>query len=79
MKFIDVGFGNLVAVGRVVTVASPETAPIKRLGQDAREEGRIIDVSCGQKTRSVLVTDCGLVLLSPLTPPELSERLRAAE
>ncbi|MBO7761244.1 MAG: DUF370 domain-containing protein [Clostridia bacterium] len=79
MKFIDVGFGNLVAVGRVVTVASPETAPIKRLCQDAREEGRIIDVSCGQKTRSVLVTDCGLVLLSPLTPPELSERLRAAE
>ena len=43
MKFIDVGFGNLVAVGRVVTVASPETAPIKRLCQDAREEGRIID------------------------------------
>ena len=79
MKFIDVGFGNLVAVGRVVTVASPETAPIKRLCQDAREEGRIIDISCGQKTRSVLVTDCGLVLLSPLTPPELSERLRAAE
>ena len=79
MKFIDVGFGNLVAVGRVVTVASPETAPIKRLCQDAREEGRIIDVSCGQKTRSVLVTDCGLVLLSPLTPPELSERLRATE
>ena len=70
---------HLVAVGRVVTVASPETAPIKRLCQDAREEGRIIDVSCGQKTRSVLVTDCGLVLLSPLTPPELSERLRAAE
>ena len=79
MKWIDVGFGNLVAVGRVVTVASPDTAPIKRLCQDAREEGRVIDVSCGQKTRAVLVTDCGLVLLSPLTPPELAERFRAAE
>ena len=77
MKFIDVGFGNLVAVGRVVTVASPETAPIKRLCQDAREEGRIIDVSCGQKTRSVLVTDCGLVLFSSLTPDEIGARLAA--
>ena len=79
IRFIDLGFGNLAAVSRIVAVASPDTAPIKRLCQDAKDAGRAIDVSCGQKTRSVLVTDCGLVLLSPLTPPELSERLRAAE
>ena len=79
MKFIDVGFGNLVAVGRVVTVASPETAPIKRLCQDAREEGRIIDVSCGQKTRAMIQTDCGLVLFSALTPDEIGARLAACE
>ncbi len=78
MKFIDVGFGNLAAVDRIVTVASPDTAPIKRLSQEARDEGRAIDVSCGQKTRSVIVTDCGLVLLSSLEPSELATRLAAA-
>lgn len=78
MKFVDVGFGNLAAIGRIVTVASPDTAPIKRLCQDAKDEGRVIDVSCGQKTRSVLVTDCGLVLLSSLETAELAERLAAA-
>ena len=77
MKFIDVGFGNLLAVGRIVTVASPESAPIKRLAQEAKDEGRAIDVSCGQRTRAVIVTDCGLVLLSSLSPSELSERLAA--
>ena len=79
MKFVDVGFGNLAATSRIVTVASPDTAPIKRLCQEAKDEGRVIDVSCGQKTRSVLVTDCGLVLLSPLETGELAARLAAAE
>ena len=79
MKFIDVGSGNLAAVGRIVTVASPDTAPIKRLAQEAKDEGRAIDVSCGQRTRSVIVTDCGLLLLSPLEPKELAARLAAAE
>lgn len=78
IAFIDVGFGNLAAAFRIVAVASPDTAPIKRLCQDARDAGRAIDVSCGQKTRSVLQTDCGLVLLSALTPEEIGERLRLA-
>ncbi len=77
MKFVDIGLGNLAAVDRIVTIASPDTAPIKRLCQEAKEEGRIIDVSCGQRTRSVLVTDCGLLLLSPLETEELSARLAA--
>lgn len=75
MSFIDIGFGNLAATSRIITVASPDTAPIKRLVQDAKDEGRAIDVSCGQKTRSVLVTDCGLVLLSALETDEIRARL----
>ena len=79
VKFIDVGFGNLAAVGRIVAVACPDTAPINRLCQDAKDEGRAIDVSCGQKTRSVIQTDCGLVLFSSLTPDEIGARLAACE
>ena len=79
MKFIDIGVGNLAAASRIISVASPDTAPIKRLIQDAKDEGRAIDVSCGQKTRSVLVTDCGLVLLSSLETEEIRSRLRATE
>ena len=75
MKFLDVGFGNLMAADRIVAVASFDTAPIKRLVQDATEEGRAIDVSCGQKTRSILISDSELLLLSSLTPEELSGRL----
>lgn len=75
MSFIDIGLGNLAATSRIITVASPDTAPIKRLVQDAKDEGRAIDVSCGQKTRSVLVTDCGLVLLSALETDEIRARL----
>ncbi len=78
MKFIDIGYGNLAAVDRIVTVASPDTAPIKRLAQEAKDEARVIDVSCGQRTRSVIVTDCGLVLLSSLEPHEISARLSSA-
>ena len=77
VHFVDVGFGNLAAVERIVAVASPDTAPIKRICQDARDAGRAVDVSCGQKTRSVIETDCGLILLSALTPAELAERLAA--
>ncbi len=77
MKFLDVGFGNLMAAERIVAIASFDTAPIKRLVQDAKEEGRAIDVSCGQKTRAVLISDSDLLLLSSLTSLELSERLSA--
>ncbi len=77
MKFLDVGFGNLMAAERIVAIASFDTAPIKRLVQDAKEEGRAIDVSCGQKTRAVLISDSELLLLSSLTSEELSGRLSA--
>ena len=75
MKFINIGFGNMVAAHRVVAVVSPESAPIKRLVQDAREEGRVIDVSCGRRTRSVIITDSDHVILSALAAETISGRL----
>lgn len=75
MKFISIGYGNSVAVDRVVALVSPESAPVKRLMQDAKEMGRIIDVSCGRKTRSVIITDSEHVILSALTTEKIALRL----
>ena len=75
MKFINVGFGNMVAVERVVALASPESAPIKRLVQDAKDAGIAVDVTSGKKTHSVLLTDSGHVILSVLTPDEVQKRI----
>ena len=75
MKFISLGYGNSVAVDRVVALVSPESAPVKRLMQDAKEMGRIIDVSCGRKTRSVLITDSEHVILSALSTEKIALRL----
>ena len=65
----------MVAADKVVTIVSPDSAPIKRLIQDAKEMGRIIDVSCGRKTRSVLITDSEHVILSALTTEKIALRL----
>lgn len=75
MKFINIGFGNMVASHRVVTLVSPDSAPIKRLIQDARDSGRVIDVSCGRRTRSVIVTDSEHVILSAIQPETIAVRL----
>ena len=75
MKFISIGYGNSIAVERIVALVSPESAPIKRLMQDAKDMGRIIDVSCGRKTRSVIITDSEHVILSALTTEKISRRL----
>ena len=66
MKFINIGFGNMVAADKVVTIVSPDSAPIKRLIQDAKDAGRVIDVSCGRRTRAVIVTDSEHVILSAI-------------
>ena len=63
-RFIGIGFGNMVAADRVVMIANPDSSPIKRLIQEAKDNGRAIDVSCGRRTRSVLVTDTDHVILS---------------
>jgi regulator of extracellular matrix RemA (YlzA/DUF370 family) len=75
MKFINIGFGNLVAVTRIVAIANPDSAPIKRLVQDAKDDNRIIDVSCGRRTRAVIITDSEHVILSAIQPETISNRL----
>ncbi len=75
MLFINIGFGNMVASNRVVTLVSPDSSPIKRLVQDAKESGRVIDVSCGHKTKSVIITDSEHVILSALPTEKISDRL----
>lgn len=75
MKFINIGFGNMVAAGRIVAIAGPDSAPIKRLVQDAKEDNRIIDVSCGRRTRAVIITDSDHVILSAIQAETISNRL----
>ena len=75
MKFINIGFGSLVSASRIVAIASPDSTPVKRLVQDAKEEGRIIDVSCGRRTRSVIITDSEHVILSAIQTETIAARL----
>lgn len=76
MGFIDAGFGNYINASRIITVVSPESLPVRRLIQDAKNAGRVIDVSCGKKTRSVIVTDSDHVICSALEPQEISALIR---
>ncbi len=66
MKLIPIGFGSLVSDGRIVAVVSPDSAPVKRIVQESKETGRLVDASYGHKTRSVLIMDSGHVILSAL-------------
>ena len=75
MRFINVGFGNMVSVGRIVAIACPDSAPVKRLVQDARDDGRVIDVSCGRRTRAVIITDSDHVILSAIQTETITNRL----
>ncbi len=75
MKFINIGFGNMVSAGRIVAIAGPDSAPIKRLVQDAKDDGRVIDVSCGRRTRAVIITDSDHVILSAIQAETITNRL----
>ena len=75
IKFINIGFGNLVSAHRIVTIAAPESAPIKRLVQDGRDRDRVVDVTCGRRTRAVILTDSGHIILSAIQPETISNRL----
>ena len=79
MRFLNIGFGNLVSAGRVLAVVSPESAPIKRLSQEAKERGMLIDASFGRKTKAVLLMDTDHVILSAITPEALLARLEEQE
>jgi extracellular matrix regulatory protein A len=75
MKLVNIGFGNLVSVGRIISIVSPESAPIKRMIQDVREKGLLIDASFGRSTKAVIITDSGHVILSALQCEVLTDRI----
>ena len=75
MKFINVGYGNMAAVHRLIAVVSTDAAPVRRKVQAARDSGNIIDATCGHKTRAVLVMDSGNIILSPLMPETIAVRI----
>ena len=75
MKLVAIGFGNLVSVERIISIVSPESAPIKRMIQDVREKGLLIDASFGRSTRSVIVMDSGNIILSAIQPETLAARI----
>ena len=75
MQLINVGFGNIVVASRIVAIVSPESAPIKRIIQDAKESKSVIDATYGRKTRAVLVMDSGHIILSAVQPETIASRL----
>ena len=75
MKLINIGFGNLVSASRLIAIVSPESAPIKRIIQDVRERGVLIDATYGRRTRAVIIMDSGHVILSALQPETVSARM----
>lgn len=77
VKFINIGFGNIVSANRIISIVSPESAPIKRIVQDARDSARLIDATYGRRTRAVAVMDSGHVVLSAIQPETIASRLWA--
>ncbi|HNX92488.1 MAG TPA: DUF370 domain-containing protein [Syntrophomonas sp.] len=75
IKLVNIGFGNIVAANRIIAIVSPESAPIKRIIQEAREKGVLIDATYGRRTRAVVVTDSGHVILSAVQPETVANRL----
>ncbi len=75
MKLINIGFGNMVSANRLVAIVSPESAPIKRIVQDAKERGTLIDATYGRRTRAVIITDSDHVILSAVQPETVANRL----
>ena len=79
MKLINIGFGSMVAANRVLTIVAPDSAPIKRVIQESRDRGMLIDASFGRKTKAVILMDTDHVILSALTPQTLLERWQDKE
>lgn len=75
MKLINIGYGNMVSASRVVAIVSPESAPIKRMIQDARDGGSLIDATYGRRTRAVIIADSGHIILSAIQPETVSNRI----
>ena len=75
IKLLNIGFGNMVSANRLIAIISPESAPIKRMIQDAREKGALVDATYGRKTRAVLVMDSGQIVLSAIQPETVAHRV----
>lgn len=75
MQLLNIGFGNIVSAGRLIAIVSPESAPIKRMVQEAKDKGDAIDATCGRRTRAVLIMDSGHYILSAVQPETIASRL----
>ncbi len=75
MKFINIGFGNIISADRLIAIVSPESAPIKRIIQDARDNGKLVDATYGRRTRAVIMMDSDHVVLSAVQPETVANRL----
>ena len=78
MKLINIGFGNMVSANRLIAIVSPESAPIKRIIREADDKGMLVNATYGRRTRAVLVTDSGHIILSSVQPETVANRLSAA-
>ncbi|KAB3535239.1 DUF370 domain-containing protein [Alkaliphilus pronyensis] len=79
IKLINIGFGNIVSGNRIVAIVSPESAPIKRIIQEARDRGMLIDATYGRRTRAVIITDSDHVVLSAVQPETVAQRLNSKD
>ncbi|HCW73532.1 MAG TPA: hypothetical protein DHM90_06795, partial [Clostridiaceae bacterium] len=79
IKLVNIGFGNIVSANKIVAIVSPESAPIKRIIQEARERGMLIDATYGRRTRAVVVTDSDHIILSAVQPETVAHRLETKD
>ncbi len=79
IELVHVGFSNIIAVNRVIAIASPNSAPTKRAIQESRTDGKLIDMTNGRRTKAVIITDSGHVILSALTPETIASRYRQVD
>ena len=79
LKLVHIGYGNIVSASRIISIVSPESAPIKRIVQDAKTRGMLIDATFGRRTRSVIIMDSEHVVLSAIQPETISNRLSSTE
>lgn len=75
MKMINIGYGNMISASRIITIVSPDSAPIKRLIQEAKDGGKAIDATYGRKTRAVIIMDSGHIILSSIVTETLASRI----
>lgn len=79
MKFINIGFNNMISAQRIIAIVSPDSAPAKRLVQDAKDSGRALDCTSGRRTRAVIISDSDHVILSSIQPETIAARLTGEE